>query len=67
LGKFGKWARVFGRMDAQHPHFLKLAPTLGSVKSSILHGDWRFHFFPNFIFLNLEYTWTFISTIGIFV
>jgi hypothetical protein len=30
--------------------FLKLAPTLGSVKSCKLHGDWRFHFFSNFIF-----------------
>jgi hypothetical protein len=35
----------FGRMGGQYPHFLKLAPTLGSVKSSILHGAWRFHFF----------------------
>jgi hypothetical protein len=34
----------------QHPHFLKLAPTLGSVKSCKLHGDWRFYFFSNFIF-----------------
>jgi hypothetical protein len=24
--------------------------TLGSVKSCKLHGDWRFHFFSNFIF-----------------
>jgi hypothetical protein len=29
---------------------LNLAPTLGKVKSSIPHGAWRFHFFPNFIF-----------------
>jgi hypothetical protein len=28
-------------------HFLKLAPTLGSVKSSIPHGAWRFHFLQN--------------------
>jgi hypothetical protein len=34
----------------QHPQFLNLAPTRGSVKSSILHGAWRFHIFPNFIF-----------------
>jgi hypothetical protein len=46
--KFGEWTRAFGRMGVQHPHFLKLAPTLGSVKSSIPHGDWRFHFFSNF-------------------
>jgi hypothetical protein len=26
-------------------HFLKLATTLGSVKSFILHRAWRFHFF----------------------
>jgi hypothetical protein len=45
FGKFRKWARDFGRMGIQHTHFLKLAPTLGSVKSSIPHGDWRFHFF----------------------
>jgi hypothetical protein len=29
--------------------FKKYAHTLGSVKSSIPHGDWRFHFFSNFI------------------
>jgi hypothetical protein len=29
--KFGKWAKAFGRMGVQHPHFFKLAPTLGSV------------------------------------
>jgi hypothetical protein len=44
--KFGKWARAFGRMGVQHPHFLKLAPTLGSANSSNIHGEWRFHFFP---------------------
>jgi hypothetical protein len=32
----------------QHPYCLKLAPTLGSVESSIPHGAWRFHFFPIF-------------------
>jgi hypothetical protein len=52
---------------AQHPHFLKLAPTLGSVESSIPHGLWRFYFFSILFFLNLEYTWTFISTVGILV
>jgi hypothetical protein len=40
----------FGRMGVQYPHFLKLAPTLGSVRFSIPHGDWRFYFFSNFIF-----------------
>jgi hypothetical protein len=44
--KFGKWARAFGRMGVQHPHFLKLAPTLGSANSSKIHGKWKFHFFP---------------------
>jgi hypothetical protein len=48
--KFGKWARAFGRMGVQHPHFLKLAPTLGSANSSKIHGEWRFHFLPNFLF-----------------
>jgi hypothetical protein len=44
---------------------LKLAPTLGSVKSSIPHGDWRFHFFPRFfpkfrIHMDLQiYRWDF--------
>jgi hypothetical protein len=51
-----------GGVCVQHLHFLNLAPTLGRVKSSIPHGAWRFHFF-----LNLEYTWTFISTVGILV
>jgi hypothetical protein len=46
---------------------LNLAPTLGRVKSSLPHGAWRFDFFSNFFWLNLEYTWTFIFTIGIFV
>jgi hypothetical protein len=40
----------------QHPHFLKLAPTFGSVESSIAHGNWRFYFFQNLFLLNLEYT-----------
>jgi hypothetical protein len=31
-------------------HFLKCAPTLGSANSSKIHGEWRFHFFPNFVF-----------------
>jgi hypothetical protein len=48
--KFEKWAGAFGGMGVQHPHFLKLVPTLGSVKCSILHRDWRFYFFSNFIF-----------------
>jgi hypothetical protein len=52
--KFGEWAKAFGRMGVQHPHFLKLAPTLGSVKSCKLHGDWRFHFFSKLIFSDLE-------------
>jgi hypothetical protein len=49
--KFGDWARAFGRMGVQHPHFLKLAPTLGSIKCSIPHRDWRFHFFQILFFL----------------
>jgi hypothetical protein len=31
-------------------HFLKCAPILGSANSSKFHGEWRFHFFPNFFF-----------------
>jgi hypothetical protein len=53
--KFGEWARPFGRMGVQHTHFLKLAPTLGSVKSCILHGTWRFYFISIFL-LKLEDT-----------
>jgi hypothetical protein len=41
-------------MGVHHPHFLKLAPTLGSVNSSIPHGAWRFYFFPKFIFAKVE-------------
>jgi hypothetical protein len=37
---------------------LKLASTLGRVKSSISHGTWKFCFFSNFVFakfrLNLD-------------
>jgi hypothetical protein len=54
-------------MDAQCTHFFKLPPTLGSVKSSIPHKVWRFSFFGILFLLNLEYTWTFISTVRIFV
>jgi hypothetical protein len=50
FGKFREWTKASGGMDVQHTHFLKLAPTLGSIKSSIAHEVWRFHFFPNFIF-----------------
>jgi hypothetical protein len=32
------------------PHFLKLAPILGSANSSKIHGEWRFHFFPKIFF-----------------
>jgi hypothetical protein len=53
-------------MGVQHLHFLELAPTLGSVKSSIPHGDWKFHFFSNVVFpkfrVHLElhiYCWDF--------
>jgi hypothetical protein len=49
FGKFGEWTWPFRRIGVQHPHFLKLAPTLGSVKSSISHGSWRFLFFSNFL------------------
>jgi hypothetical protein len=40
-------------------------------RGEIFHSSWNLEipksFFSNFIFLNLDYTWTFISTIGIFV
>jgi hypothetical protein len=32
------------------PPFLKLVPTLGSANSSKIHGEWRFQFFPQFVF-----------------
>jgi hypothetical protein len=35
-------------MGVQHPHFLKLASTLGGITTSIPHGSWRFHFFEFF-------------------
>jgi hypothetical protein len=43
-----------GGVCVQHLHFLKVAPTLGSVKSSIPRGAWRFHFFPNSIFAKIR-------------
>jgi hypothetical protein len=38
-------------------------------KCTIFHSSWRLEisFFKIFFFLNLEYTWTFISIVGIFV
>jgi hypothetical protein len=46
-----EWA---GRMGVQHLHFLKFAPTLVTVKSSILHKAWKFYFFPNFGFAQIR-------------
>jgi hypothetical protein len=40
------------RVRLQQFHFLKLAPTLGSIP----HGAWRFHFFPNFFLLKVKDT-----------
>jgi hypothetical protein len=54
------WAWHFGKIIVHHPHFLRLAPTLGKVKASIPHGAWRFKFLKY-----LDYTWTFISTVEI--
>jgi hypothetical protein len=65
MRKFGDRLGILGvRMDVQHPQFLKLgrvkssevseASTLGRVKSSILHGAWRFHFFPNSFFAKIR-------------
>jgi hypothetical protein len=45
LEEVGGWMWHFGRMRVKHPHYLKLALTLGSVQSSIPHGNWRFHLF----------------------
>jgi hypothetical protein len=59
--KFGKWARAFGRNGCIAP------PTLGSANSSKIHGEWRVHLFQKRKFLNLVHTWTFLSTVGIFV
>jgi hypothetical protein len=47
FGSLGNGPGAFERMGIQHPHYLKLAPTLGSANSSKIHGEWRFHFFPN--------------------
>jgi hypothetical protein len=52
---------AFGRMDVQHPYFLKLAPTLGRVTSSIPHGVLRFTFLKISFFPKLEYYyWKFL-------
>jgi hypothetical protein len=60
---------TFRRMGVQHPHFLRLAPTLGSAKSSIPQRDWRFHFFSKFSFAKFKvqldlhiYCWDFCFT-----
>jgi hypothetical protein len=50
IGSLGNGPRLLGEWVYSTPIFLKLAPTLGSVKCSIPHGDWRFSFFSNFIF-----------------
>jgi hypothetical protein len=58
---------AFWKMSIEHLHFLKLAPTFGSVQSSIPHGAWRFHFFSKKNFPKLEDTQTFISAVGILI
>jgi hypothetical protein len=58
---------AFGRMGIEHPHFLKLAPKFGRVKFPFPIEIGDFTFFQISFILNLEYTWTFISTFGIFV
>jgi hypothetical protein len=65
--KLEEWARAFERMGVQHPHFLKLAPTLGSVESLNPHRAWRFYFFSNSLFAKIRGHMDFISTIGILV
>jgi hypothetical protein len=66
LASLGSHASVAGTA----PPFFEAcpAPTLGSVKCSIPHGDWRFHFFPNYDFplfrIHLDlliYRWDFVS------
>jgi hypothetical protein len=57
----------FGRVHLQLPHFLKLAPTHGCANFSKIHGEWRFYFILKKKFLNLDYTLSFLSTVGIFV
>jgi hypothetical protein len=47
--------------------FFEACPYTWKCNSSKIHGEWRFHFFPKKNFLNLVHTWTFLSTIGIFV
>jgi hypothetical protein len=59
------WA-FFGGCIYSTPIF-ELAPTLGSVESQFLMEIGDFTFFQIIFFLNLEYTCTFISTVGIFV
>jgi hypothetical protein len=46
--------------------FFEPCPYTWEGESSIPHEAWRFHFFSIFL-LKLDYTRTFISTVGIFV
>jgi hypothetical protein len=41
-------------LGVQHSHILNLAPSFGRVKSSIPQRDWRFDFFPKFIFVKFR-------------
>jgi hypothetical protein len=40
--KFGKWARAFGRMGVQHPHFLKLHLEVLLLPKFMESGDFTF-------------------------
>jgi hypothetical protein len=56
-------------MGVQYPHFLKLALPLHLevLNLPFLMEIRDFIFFQILVFLNLEYMWTFTSTVGIFI
>jgi hypothetical protein len=62
--KFGKWARAFGRMGVQHPHFLKLPLHSEVLNLSFLMEIGDFTFFQILFFLNLEYTYPLYLLLG---
>jgi hypothetical protein len=61
------WTSGRGGGGCTVPHFLKCAPILEVLILQKFMESGDFTFFQKKILLNLVHTWTFLSTIGIFV
>jgi hypothetical protein len=67
FGSVENGPRLLGEWVYNTPIFWSLPLYLEVLNVPFFMEIGDFYSFSNFIFLNLEYTWTFISTVGIFV